>query len=147
MSYDDALVHHVQRMVMHDMGLDWADVQLDEDGEIWFRNHEDRGVCVRLLVQDGATWTRVYVEGARGLKRSAKLLCEVNELNLSLVGGRALLVGGRLILAAETPVESLERGDLRRLVDVLSEHAERSGPMIQMVYGTPPPSEHEVAER
>jgi hypothetical protein len=73
---------------------------------------------------------------------------EVNELNLSLVGARALLAGGRLILAAEVLTESLEPGELRRLVDVLSEHAERSGPMIQLVYGTQPPSsEHEAADR
>lgn len=148
MSYDDALLHHVQRMVMADMGLDWESVQLDEDGEIWFRNLEERPVCVRLLVEDGTTWARLFVEGARDLKRSAKLLREVNELNLSLVGGRALLAGSRLILAAEVPVESVEPGDLRRLVDVLSAHAERSGPMIQLVYGTPPADrEDEGADR
>lgn len=139
MSYHDALLHHGQRMLMADCGLDWDSVQLDEDDEICFLDSHERMVTVRFVHDAGTTWLRVFVTAAHDLKRSAKLLREVNELNLSLVAARALLLGTRLILSAEVTLESLEAGELRRLVDLLSDNAERSGPMIQMLYGQAAP--------
>ena len=139
MSYDVALLHHGQRMLMADCGLDWDAVQLDEDDEICFLDTHERMVTVRFFTDAGTTWLRVFVNAAQDLKRSAKLLREVNELNVSLIACRALLLGSRLMLSAEVTLESLEPDELRRLVDLLSENAERSGPMIQMLYGQESP--------
>lgn len=136
MSYLDALQHHLQRMVMADFGLTWKDVRCDQDGDVCFLDDHGRVVTVRLRHLDSATWVRVFVHASQELKRSAKLLREVNELNHSLVGARALLTPERrLVLAAEVLAESLEPGELGRLVSVLSENAERSGGMIQLLYG------------
>ena len=135
MSYDDAMEHHLQRMVMADFGLTWEGVQADSDGEICFLDTHDRLVSC-LIVDLGTPWARIYMTATAGLKRSAKLLREVNELNLSLQGCRALLTpDGRLVLAAETLLEALEPGVLKAHLEVMSENAERSGSMIRMMFG------------
>ena len=136
MSYDQALTHHMQRMLMADCGLSWADVQLDEDSEVCFRDEHDRIITVHVLERGPMVWLHVWVLAAMGLKPSATLLREVNELNLSLLGARAELTPwGYLVLSAEVALESLEPGELGRLVELLTENAERSGPMIQLMYG------------
>jgi hypothetical protein len=56
----------------------------------------------------------------RSLEREP--LREVNELNLSLLGTRAMVTpGGWLILAGEVELESVEPGELGRLVGPLTE--------------------------
>src|SRR5947209_5309539 len=111
MSFDQALVHHLQRCLMADAGLSWEDVQPDDDGDVCFIDEHDRLATVRIIVSGSVTWARVWVVAARGLKRSAKLMREVNELNLSLVGARAMLSPpGLLILAGEIALESVEAG-------------------------------------
>lgn len=136
MSYDDALSHHFQRMLMADFGLSWEGVQPDSDGEICFLDTHDRLVSSVLLELESTTWARLWITAAAGLKRHAKLLREVNELNLSLRGARALLTeDGRLVLACEIVLSALEPGVLRQHVDILSENAERSGSMIRLMFG------------
>lgn len=149
MSYTDSLEHHLQRMVMADFGLTWEAVQLDDDGEICFLDEHDRVVICGIVHAEDAYWARVWVTAANGLKRSAKLLREVNELNGSLVGCRALLThDGRLVIAFESLLEALERGVLRRHVAVLSEAAEGPGSLIRMMFGAPDvtPSQSEVEQ-
>jgi hypothetical protein len=135
-SYDQALVHHLQRMLMADLGQSWEDVQLDDDGDVCFRDAYHRPITVQIIDTLGTVWARVWVIAAFGIKRSAKLLREVNELNLSLFGARAEVTPwGWLIVSTEVALESVEPGELGRLVEVVTENAERSGPMIQLLYG------------
>ena len=130
MAYMSAVWHHVQRSAMADLELDWDDVQPDEDGDIVTVD-----ACIRLIECRG--WVRVSRVAANGLRRSAKLLREVNDHNVSLCGARVLLTeGGLLIVAGEIRAESLEPGELGALVRIVADTAEQVGELVQIMYGS-----------
>ena len=130
-----AMEHHVQRMLMHDFELAYADVESDDDGDYAIPT-ESGTVFARLIFDADRVWVRLWTEAARGLRRSAKLLREVNEINQRHVGSRALLTdNGVLIVAAEVIAESVEKGELGTLVGILAETAEEIGSLVQIVYG------------
>jgi hypothetical protein len=128
--------HHVQRMLMHDFELSHADVEADGDGDYAIPVRDGVVVYARLIWDAGQVWVRLWTEAAHGLRPTAKLLREVNEVNSHLVGSRVLLTeAGRLVVAAEVRADSVERGELRTLVVTLSDTVTEIGELIQIVYG------------
>jgi hypothetical protein len=128
-------------MLMHDLELSYADVEADEDGD--YPLHTDSGVLVyaRLIHAEDQVWVRLWAEAARGLRRTAKLLREVNEINQRHVGSRVLLAdNGVLIVAAEVRADSVEPGELGTLIGILTETATEIGALVQIVYGEPAPA-------
>ena len=136
MTYTSPLWHHVQRSAMADLDMDWDEVQPDGDGDIIAP-----GACIRLLEDEG--WVRVWMVGATGLRRSAKLLREVNDLKVSIRVARVMLTeGSQLIVAGEVRAESLEPGELGELVRIVAQCAARIGELVQIVHGTPSVEPH-----
>jgi hypothetical protein len=140
------LEHHLQRMLMHDLELSYADVEADDDGN--YPLHTDSGVLIyaRLIHAEDQVWVRLWAEAARGLRRTAKLLREVNEINQRHVGSRVLLTDhGSLVVAAEVRADSVEYGELGTLIGILTDTVTEIGGLVQIVYGEPLPASDDAA--
>jgi hypothetical protein len=135
------LEHHLQRMLMHDLELPYADVEADEDGDYPLLTESGALVYARLIYEADQVWVRLWTQAAHGLRRTAKLLREVNEINQRHVGSRVLLSdNGVLIVAAEVRADSVEPGELGTLIGILTETATEIGELVQIVYGEPLPA-------
>lgn len=142
MTYADALLHHVRRSLHGDLCVAFADLALDDQGDLTVAG--ENGPCfVSLLSQDGSssTWARVWTIAAEDLKPTAKLLREINEINSELVGARILLAdNGRLVVTAEVRAESIEPGEIGELVGLVGRCAAQVGPLVGIVHGRPVPA-------
>lgn len=117
-------------------GSDVCPRPVDDDGDLCIP-YRGRTLWATLLVEDSATWARVWTVAATGLKRTAKLLREINEINVAIRACRALLDGGQLIVAAEIICESLEPGELTQIAGRVVSYAEQVGEPVQLVHGAP----------
>lgn len=139
------LEHHLQRMLMHDLDLSYADVKADEDGDYPLRIENGVLIYARLIYDADQVWVRLWTQVAGGLRRTAKLLREVNEINQRHVGSRVLLTDeGVLIAAAEVRADSVEPGELGTLVGILNDTVIEVGGLVQIVYGEPAPSSEQA---
>ncbi len=134
LTYETALLHHVQRSLHRDLEIPMGALAPDQDGDIAV-SVEDVLCFVRLW---RGRWARVWVVAAEGLKPTVKVLREVNGWNRELIGARALLTdGGALIVSGELRAESLEAGELGDLVRQVATCAGGLGPLVRLVHGTP----------
>jgi hypothetical protein len=123
-------------MLMHDLELSYADVEADDDGDYSLRTEGGVLVYARLIHDADQVWVRLWTQVAHGLRRTAKVLREVNEINQRHVGCRVLLTDdGTLIAAAEVRADSVEPGELGTLIGILSDTVTEVGGLIQIVYG------------
>jgi hypothetical protein len=130
-----ALEHHLRRVAMGDLGLSYADSAPDEDGDICLPA-DPVPVYARLL-STTPPCVRLWSVAATGLKRSARLLREVNEINSQQLHTRVVLTAdGRLMVLAEVMAASLEHGELAALARRVSSTVSEVGPLVQVVYGT-----------
>ena len=144
MNYTVALMHHLQRMLHRDLEIAMDALTPDDDGDLCLLV-EGWTCWATLLVEESTTWARFWTVAARDLKRSAKLLREVNEINTGLRGCRVLLTdGGQLIVAAEVLAESLEPGEVELVVGRITSCATSVGELVQLFHGTPAP--HQTSE-
>ena len=131
MTNPEVLRSHVVRSLRRDLDLRCA--APDDDGDWWVPGQE-APVYVRLL--DGEPpLVRVWSPGAHDLPGTARVLREVNDVNAGMVGARVFLRGGTLVVAGELEVESVERGELGRLVQRVGTAAGRVGSMLVTVHG------------
>jgi hypothetical protein len=132
----DTLLHHVQRMLMHDLDLSYAQVEVDDDGDVCLFFEDDLLVIARLVTHDGQEWVRLWSVAATGLRRNAKLLREVNEINSHLFAARVLLTDfGALIVSGELLAESLGKGELGTLARIIGDTVNDVGTLVQLVFG------------
>lgn len=132
MSYDDALRHHVERSLRRD--LDLGRLVADEDGD-YAVACSDAVVFVRPQLCDDPPVVRVWTMSAEGLKHTAALLREINELNSGFTGVRCFLHSGCVILSAEVEIESVLPGQLGRLVHSVGKQAAHIGDLVAAVHG------------
>jgi hypothetical protein len=133
---------------MHDLELSYADVQEDVDGDYGVFTDDGARVYARLIYDAEQVWVRLWTEAAHDLRPTAKLLREVNEINLHHVGSRVVLApDGVLVVAAEVRAESVEPGELGTLIGILSETATEIGELIQIVYGEAAPSANDARRK
>ena len=138
----EILMHHLCRSLHRDLEVPMSALALavDDDGDLCIPYH-GRTLWATLLVEDSVTWARVWTVAATGLKRTAKLLREINEINVAIRACRALLTdGGQLIVAAEIICASLEPGELTqvgsgRVVRGAGRRAGAAGPWSADVQG------------
>lgn len=132
-----ALEHHVQRMLMADFCVSYADVAVDEDGDVGITTPSGVRVYLRLLYDvEDAAWVRVWSPAASDLRPTAKLLREVNEINQRSIGTRVLLTESRsLVVCAEVVAGSVEKDDLGILVQRLASAVTEVGALVQLVHG------------
>lgn len=131
-TYADALRHHVERSLRRDLAL--PPVEPDGDGD-YGAMVGDMVVWTRPVLGDDPPLVRVWTPAARGVKKSAALLTEINDLNVGLDRVRCLLSNGTVIISAEVEIEALDEGQLGRLVTHVGETAHHVGHLIAAVYG------------
>lgn len=132
MTYCLALRHHVERSLERD--LDVPTFGPDEDDD-YGAVVADLVVWIRPLLHHEPPLVRVWAPAVHGVKKSARLLAEVNDLNLGMRQIRCTLSGASVIVAAEVEIESVTDGLLVRLVTQVGETAAHVGDLIATVFG------------
>lgn len=87
------------------------------------------------LDESGAPLVRVWTPLALGVRKSAKLLETLNQLNVSATGARAFWVDGQVVVATEMVAETLHPQDLHLACGAVGEAAERFGPKLADQFG------------
>src|SRR3954447_6688023 len=135
MSWEDALLHHVERSIERDFGL--SDLEQDCDGDYGVLGG-GAPVWVRPMLDHDPPLARVWTTAAHGVKASAAVLREINDLNAGLRQVRIVLADGVVHLAAEVEAASLEGGQIWRLADHVGTTALHVGELISVVHGGDP---------
>ena len=138
-----AMHHHIQRSLQRDLGMPL--VEADDDGD-YGSIVDGHIVWVRPLLDETPPLVRAWTPAAHGVKRSAALLREINDVNMGLNQVRCFLVGKGVMLSAEIELESVEPGELGRLVTLVGQTAEHVGELITTVFGGEQPFSVSVVE-
>jgi hypothetical protein len=126
------LRHHVQRCLQRDLGITLHDP--DDNGDYWVMV-DDQPVWVRCLLEHTPALARVWAPAASGVKRSAAVLRELNELNAGLRRLCCILGGGSVQVTSDLEIESIEPGELGRLVEHVGRTARHVGELMATVHG------------
>ena len=87
------------------------------------------------LDDTGAPMVRVWTPLALDVRKSAKLLDCLNQLNVGATGARAFWVDGQVVVATEMVAETLHPQDLHLACGTVGEAAERFGPQLAAQFG------------
>ncbi|MGH8993639.1 MAG: T3SS (YopN, CesT) and YbjN peptide-binding chaperone 1 [Acidimicrobiia bacterium] len=87
------------------------------------------------LDDSGAPLVRVWTPLALDVRKSAKLLDLLNQLNVGATGARAFWVDGQVVVATEMVAETLHPQDLHLACGTVGEAAERFGPQLAAQFG------------
>jgi Putative bacterial sensory transduction regulator len=121
----------------------WEQHELIIDGDGDYPYRWGTAACW-VAVQSGPSMAvRVFAHAAHGLKRTAKLLTEINEVNARSRWARVFWDHGRVIVAAELPWTAIDRPALDQFMRSVGTVADDIGAMLAAVYGgqTPLPPE------
>lgn len=87
------------------------------------------------LDDSGAPMVRVWTPLALDVRKSAKLLDTINQLNVGATGARAFWVDGQVVVATEMVAETLHPQDLHVACGTVGDAAERFGPQLAAQFG------------
>ena len=134
---------HVERALQEHWGR--KDLVVDCDGDYPFRAGQAMG-WVSIESQPPAV--RVFAHAARGIKRSAKVLAEVNELSASARWAKVFWHDDIVFVSRALDLEGADSSSIRLACDTVAAVAEEIAPMLAMVFGgsTPFPPEVEHAD-
>src|SRR4051794_5081812 len=132
MSYQDALLHHLVRSIERDFGV--TNVEQDDDGDFCVAGG-DRPVWVRPLLCAETPLVKVWSPAVFGVKGSAALLREINDLNLNLCQVRVVYDDPVVVVASEVEAESVQPGQIGRLAGIVGSTSAGAGTMIAAVFG------------
>ena len=137
MSYEVALRHHIERRLRLDLEGDYMGP--DEDGD--YAHIHDGGpiVWVRPDFSAEPAGLRLSAVAALDVKRSAAMLGELNAWNDVLRYVRVTWSGGAVRVWGDLIIESIEPGELGRLVTLVGDHATRVGEVMSVMYGATVP--------
>ncbi len=144
MAYVDMVRSHVERLLQDEFEL--CRVKRDADGDYPLRCGS-AVYFVRVMDADPVV-VNVFSAAVSGVKRSAKLLEEINSVNSRAVFGRAYWLHGTVFVEHTLLATSLDRETLGRACSAVGTIADDVGPMIALVYGgvtALPASEREEA--
>lgn len=130
MAYVDMARSHVKECLREAFEL--PSLKVDDDGDVPFRH----GTAIYYVtVRGDGKRVKVWAHAVRGVKRTAALLREVNEVNIGLELARVYLVHDRLAVEGVLPVAALEPGDLWSLCMEVGTTADEVGAMVSTVHG------------
>lgn len=134
---------HVERCLQH--SWERAELVVDDDGDYPYRC--GTAACW-VSVQPGPDpAVRVFAHAAYGLRRSARLLAEVNELNSRSRWARIFWADGIVYVSTELHWTQVDQAALDRAWDCVGSVADDIGAMLATVFGgaTPFPVESDAA--
>lgn len=130
MAYVDLAKSHVRECLREAFELPVLTV--DCDGDVPFTH----GTAVYYVtVRADGKRVKVWAHAVSGLKRTASLQREVNEVNIGLELARVYLVHDHLVVEGVLPVDGLVPADLRDLCLEVGTTADEVGQMVSTVYG------------
>jgi hypothetical protein len=130
MAFVDMARSHVERMLRE--GMDLEQVVTDSDGDFPFRH---RSAAYWLSLSPSGHMVRVWSRAVDGVRPTAALLREVNDLNTRLLHSRAYVERGAVWIEAALPVRPLEADYLAAVCYEIGDAADTIGPMIVAVHG------------
>jgi hypothetical protein len=131
---------HVERLLEDEWDL--CRVQADDDGDYPFRRGTAAG-WVTVLDSEPIT-VRVFAHAAHGIKASAKLFRELNDINTRLLTARVTWGSSGVVLVAQTvSAVDLTRPVLAQAIDAVGGVANDIGPLLAGMFGgtTPYPAQ------
>jgi hypothetical protein len=138
------MVHsHIQRIIQDDLEI--CEVVRDADGDYPFR-HGTAAYYVRVVAGEPVI-VQIFSLAVRGVRKSARLLDELNSVNARLNLGRIFWRDGYVAVETTLLAESLDRASLSRACTAVGAVADEVGSMIATVYGghTTFPADAELA--
>lgn len=130
MAYADLARSHVKECLREAFELET--VHADDDGDFPF----PFGTAVFFVsVRQDGQQVKVWSPAVTGLKPTAAVLREVNEVNTHLEQGRAYLKHGQLMIEGVLAVDSLTPDLIRELAVVIGSTADSVGQMVSAVHG------------
>lgn len=130
MAYVDLARSHVKECLREAFEL--SNVNVDCDGDVPFVH----GTAIYYVtVRTDGRRVKVWAHAVSGLKQTASLLREVNEVNMGLELSRAYLLRDLLVVEGVLPVEGLIPADLRDLCLEVGSTADDVGEMVSTVHG------------
>ena len=138
---------HVERVLMQE----WHrhDLAPDVDGDYEFRAGTAQGwVRIHPVLGTSPPMVSIFAHAAVGLKSSARLLRELNELNCASRWCKVYLRHDEVIVARDLDLSATDDPSIRWALETVSAVAKDIGTMLATVYGgsTPFPAEPETAE-
>ena len=136
---------HVERCLQESMDL--CRVNSDCDGDYPFE-HESAIYYVSLLEAAGTWWVRVWSVAATGVRGTAPLLRELNEVTSSSPLVKAVWRKGAVHVEGVLHASGVHEESLGRLCVAVGETASTIGQLVAAVYGgeaLSPPSCHDGA--
>ena len=137
MSWNDALVHHVERCIERDFGI--TGVEQDDDGDYGVMGH-GRPVWIRPLHGSEPPLVRLWSPAAYDVKPTVALLRELNDINADAQQLRVAIRHKSVVVSAELEMEALTAGQIGRLAGEIGTTAEGVGEMIATIFGGMQPS-------
>lgn len=131
MAYIELVRSHVERLLQEVFEL--CRVRRDQDGDYPFRSGS-AVYFVRVLDGD-PVMISVFAAAVTGVKRSAKLLEEINSINARSVFGHVYWRAGTVFVEHTLMASSLDEETLGRVCAAVGTLADDIGPMIALVYG------------
>lgn len=143
MDETDWLRSHVE-LCLRDV---WQQQELvvDDDGDYPFR--AQTAACWVRVVIGPPHFVRVFAHAALGLKPTAAVLREVNDINVRARAGRVCLADGILVVERSLPATAVGRSELADMCAEVGVVAAELGAAIAAVHGgqTPFPADIEAA--
>ena len=130
MTFEEMFRSHVERC-LQDV-WDRPDLVTDPDGDYPFR--AATSMCW-VQVERAPSAVRVFAYAATGVKRSAKLLGELNDLNRSARWVTLHWYDGIVVVERALATTEVDRDSIRFALEAVVSVADEIGPMIAAVHG------------
>lgn len=129
---------HVERCLQDIWGTRELVTDVDED----YPYREGTAMAWVSVVAGPPPSVRVFAHAAYGLRRSAKLLGEVNDLNARSRWAKVAFAHGIVQVSIELPPAAVDRLTLANAITAVGEVADSVGSLLAAVYGgrTPMPA-------
>lgn len=119
-------------------------VVIDNDGDYGFRS--ETGACwVRLETQADPWLVAVFAHAAYDVKKTAKLLGELDEIASSARAASVFYVGGVVVVRQALLARTLDRRSLHFALDGVAAIADQVGQLVTAVHGGATPFQAEIA--
>lgn len=127
----DRIRPYLEKLLREGFGI--PDLTPDDDGDYPFR-YRSAGYYVRLYNEQAPT-IQLFSVVVRDIKRSPKLLAELNELNAGMAFVRVYWVNLQVVVATELVAETLDAEELGNACNVIGRVADTIGPKLVADHG------------
>ncbi|HEY8302139.1 MAG TPA: hypothetical protein VIG48_09580 [Jatrophihabitans sp.] len=133
---------HVERLLQDEWSV--CRVEADRDGDYPFRN--GTAACWVRLIDAGEPLVRVFAHAACGVRRSVKLLTELNDIQNRALTTSVMLTDGCVVIAQTVSAYELSCVVLGQAMAAVGGLADEVGVLLAGMFGGSTPLPAEVPE-